>query len=962
MNVPFHLVRRPGAAPEESGSDALYLPGTGASDALRACARLGLDPRGRVFRLASGWLVVPDRPDHGGLPGAVRLRRLARNLYLPVDAALVPALLDDEAAGLVRHQGLVFLPGGSILAFHPDRPTPIGSLLTAGRPGRPTWEPLPEPPRLADRIVEIFLEPHGPGGADEPEDPLAEAGGPIGTEDPLAGDPAPARMADRARLRVGQGMFRVGKALGLKGLAAAGASWMGRAIEQAPRLSEAVLGRQAASLRALLREFREGDLDRALRRALPLDTGHAPPASGPAAGGGFGLRLPFHDLTYSLGNLLGSGWARGPARYWFADIDVLTELAGEYRKAAEAAERRGDFRRAAFIYARLLQNDLQAANCLLRGGLAHDAAILFLTRLNDTLAAARAFEAAGEVDRALQLYRQRGDHEAAGDLLRRAGEEEAALAEYCLAAERHVRERMAYLQAGDLLATRAGRPDLARAYFRAGWDLRPEPNAVACAGRLAQLFAREGAGEAIAELLGEAEVLFARAPNPAAAVAFFDSLAALADTPALAGARDDLRDRALLATAAVLRDAVRNEGRSLAIATNLLAGTRSWDRPVLSDAEVAIRNRIQAPASSRVRAGSSPGSPVTRVAQGTVTAACSAALTGEVFLGLDSGEVYCYRPRQDEALQVVPAGLPVSALTVTADGRFGVLIRQAAQDHLRLTTFGPDRRGGYEATAHRVPFGLPDARLISVAVVDGEPVVGLCRQGSMVELLLGPLLRHSGLVDLEDPADASGDGLELLAVQREFPFEDDGEWVGSSSDDLYAVALVDGVQAGGSSFAILVCREGRWSLTGPDGRRWLSVPLAWRPTLPNDSPLAAAPWSLIRVDPENLVIGGLDQWGRPQWASIRFAVGTRFELVTTCQVADPTARYLAACVSHPTLVAAVARGRVDFLQPTSSARFRQVVTAPLSIPDPVACFHSDDTASLIVVGGAGSIQRVPSPR
>ena len=53
------------------------------------------------------------------------------------------------------------------------------------------------------------------------------------------------------------------------------------------------------------------------------------------------------------------------------------ELAAEYRKAAEQAIRRGDYRRAAFIYGKLLRDYRTAANVLMQGGLHHDAAVLF---------------------------------------------------------------------------------------------------------------------------------------------------------------------------------------------------------------------------------------------------------------------------------------------------------------------------------------------------------------------------------------------------------------------------------------------------------------------------------------------------------------------------------------------------------------------------------------------------------
>ena len=62
-------------------------------------------------------------------------------------------------------------------------------------------------------------------------------------------------------------------------------------------------------------------------------------------------------------------------------------------KAAELAILRGDYRRAALIYGRLLRDYRAAANVLSRGGLHRDAAILLLTRLDDPRGAARAFEA-----------------------------------------------------------------------------------------------------------------------------------------------------------------------------------------------------------------------------------------------------------------------------------------------------------------------------------------------------------------------------------------------------------------------------------------------------------------------------------------------------------------------------------------------------------------------------------------
>ena len=187
-----------------------------------------------------------------------------------------------------------------------------------------------------------------------------------------------------------------------------------------------------------------------------------------------------------------ASWRTSTGGLWLGGQDVMAELGREYRKAAEEALRRGDFRRAASIYGKLLRDFRAAANALMRGGLHHDAAIVLLAKLDDRRGAARAFEAAGEVDRAVQLYRQGHEHEEAGDLLRRVGEEDAAQAEYLAAADRLAGTFDGHLAAGDLLLAKAGRPDLALAHFAAGWSRRPLGNAIPCALRIARIHAERG--------------------------------------------------------------------------------------------------------------------------------------------------------------------------------------------------------------------------------------------------------------------------------------------------------------------------------------------------------------------------------------------------------------------------------------------------------------------------------------
>ena len=259
--------------------------------------------------------------------------------------------------------------------------------------------------------------------------------------------------------------------------------------------------------------------------------------------------MPTHNTNYSLGSLLNDG---RPASIWFGGGNVMTDLMQAYRKAAEAATARGDFRRAAFIYGKLLSDYSAAAAVLARGGLHHDAAILYLDKLGDPMTAAREFEAAGEFDRALRIYRERGEHVAAGDLLLCIGEEEEAAREFILAAQ-SLADSGDYHASGELLLKKARRRDLALEQFRSGWASRPLPNALPCAIRLAQLLAEEESPRALLVLASEASIFFTSLGADKDASQFFNELARLADRPNLIVVRDELRDRALCGLANKLR-------------------------------------------------------------------------------------------------------------------------------------------------------------------------------------------------------------------------------------------------------------------------------------------------------------------------------------------------------------------------------------------------------------------------
>jgi len=145
-----------------AAATALYIPSRDLNVLFAHCGRLGLDPTGRLFDVAGGFLLELPAPSIDPAPGAVRLRALHRWLYLPVDSELVPGLLDDEASGLVRDWGLIFLPGGRTLLYDRHAPIELTELLRAQSEAEPVrgraWSPFPEVGQHADRLVQIAME------------------------------------------------------------------------------------------------------------------------------------------------------------------------------------------------------------------------------------------------------------------------------------------------------------------------------------------------------------------------------------------------------------------------------------------------------------------------------------------------------------------------------------------------------------------------------------------------------------------------------------------------------------------------------------------------------------------------------------------------------------------------------------------------------------------------------------
>ncbi len=937
VQVPFHLHR----VERAQACAGLLLLSTEIDDLLAVCGRIGTDPLPPIFQVASGFLLIADEVPQSLPPKTIRLRRMSENCYLPVDADLVPALHHEEAVDLTRQRGLVFLPGGQCLAFQPDQPLSPIALIQMPAPKRDEWQPFPDVHNLAERLTnitrvvpEITLD-----------DILGAGGAGIGEEVPRPPRKGALKTAaGKLAMGVGKGIAGLGAALGLGALARLGAGIMGAAAAAVPRLTEALLGKQEAALRELLRRFREGKIDEALKNALPM------------GGDQMGTvhnsdQLPTHDIKWSLGNVFGSG---GPASLWVGGQDVLRDLAAEYRKAAQAALAQGDHRRAAFIYAKLLNEVRTAADILSKGGLHRDAAILYRDLIKEPRWAAREFEAAGEFDEAVRLYRQVGDHEQAGDLLRRMGEEQQAIDEYHTAARRLVDDQRDYLKAGDLMLRKTGRPDLAGAYFAIGWRERERSrthveNAVPCAVRLAEIFAFAEPLEPFWAHLDEVEHYLAKPGNVPATANFFNTIMKLADQPHLGAHRADLRDRCKLALAGKLCDYVRYAGRSGQPGHSISAlfgNSGHWPAAVVADANHALRRALKI---TDADSNSERPSNSVRLGNDTVTAAAFAPAAGDIIVGFANGQVVSFHPQSGQCSLIAHAG-PEAIEAIAVDGAASTIVTASGHDaengSVRLRAYRRNDRDQVQYCAERAyqQQGLGWCYLSPIVQKIGSRVARtwLSTPAGLVEFSATVLIPNERLTDSEDPQPPIYLTLPVIEELR--------TWTSPSSPVIESGAstLVEQWHMPQIRFED---RDVVWS--------GISVHVGWRPA---EVGLSHPQLAWLQPSSDQLEFAGIDQEGTLHWSEIAFRPGEKVAEHRTLASRRPGG-YRAVAIWKPGMVIGVtAENLVCWLRATRAGFQEWSTSTRLSVPaKAVACFPSRSTGEVVVVLADGEAVRVGAP-
>lgn len=404
-----------------------------------------------------GVLAIPQRMPARvlrGLPYACRARRL----YLPADAQLYPPMSDDEVTQSFPWPVAIMHPTIGLVAASEQELVPASELIIAEEPQTSRWN---------DALPGVFVEPRIrslqpvplPGAMEILRLARDDIGGQPASDLPSTEDESFSKRAARRTaltfIRALRGTLPgAAGGVGSGGLFGKLGAW---ADKQARQLQEQLNATRDRELHRLMKML-EKNPDEGLRYALPLNS--AGSSRGTVTGGSY---LPPRETNFSLSRLFGSN----PISSWHTSDDSHEKLRRRYHELATRELSLGRFRRAAYIYGELLGDFHNAANALQQGKFYREAAVLYRDKLNNVGLAAACLERGGLLTEAAQLYIQLRQHEKAGDLYRKLGDEEQAVRAY-----REAVNQMSMgnpLGAAKLLEEKLHAPDEAYACLIAAW-------------------------------------------------------------------------------------------------------------------------------------------------------------------------------------------------------------------------------------------------------------------------------------------------------------------------------------------------------------------------------------------------------------------------------------------------------------------------------------------------------------
>ncbi|WP_291726858.1 tetratricopeptide repeat protein [Bernardetia sp.] len=208
-----------------------------------------------------------------------------------------------------------------------------------------------------------------------------------------------------------------------------------------------------------LMELFETNPEEALKYAIPTDTEGT---SRGTTAGEIELNKRWNDF-----GLFGTSNNRGGGTAPLAD-NTFQRLRDKYRQTATDLIEKGDYKKAAFIYLKLLKERYTAASLLERGKFYQDAALIYL-QINNKNKAAECYEKGNMIKEAIEIYKELNKDEKVGDLYNSIDRKKEANFYFEKVIEQHKNSRR-YIAAALLYRNKMQKPMKGQELLLEGWE------------------------------------------------------------------------------------------------------------------------------------------------------------------------------------------------------------------------------------------------------------------------------------------------------------------------------------------------------------------------------------------------------------------------------------------------------------------------------------------------------------
>ena len=448
--------------------------------------RLIVVPRSSRDRKPIGVLVFyPDGsplrvPSHCLSTKTVEYGLIGSQIYLPCDATIEPVISEQEISKhLVSGRNYVWHPTAGLVAADENDLLSVSDLFSTPEQIAESWDQAHCGTAWAKQLISVAMLPEAkPTATDALEGGMDDIGSKaeeIESIDPIK-DPD-GRTEDPKRSPLGQardaGVKGIAKFVrGMTSMAPVGGNtytWVNKLEDWAAGKLKGIhekIEQQRFKELFRLQKLLEQDPEEGLKYALPLNSnGTSRGVSAPSS------RLSRNQTNFSLSGLRSGG----PADYWDIPEDLRTKLNRQYRELAEREINLGRYRRAAYIYGKLLSDLNAAARTLEAGKHYREAAVLYRTKLNRNVDAARCLDKGGLWSELIALREELQQFEMAGDVYLKLGLEDQATAAFKKAVSQQLKQQN-YIEAARIEEHKLRDIDATLRVLEQGWPATEQAN------------------------------------------------------------------------------------------------------------------------------------------------------------------------------------------------------------------------------------------------------------------------------------------------------------------------------------------------------------------------------------------------------------------------------------------------------------------------------------------------------